>query len=124
MTEDMARKRREQSGKSDTEREEPAPPAEDQKPVDGDNGPEPTAPAPPEGPIEEPTPVIDSEYLPLPDLDEVCNACGETLHYIPINKVVRAVACINRSCGQYRERLRLVSLKKKPAKNKRQRTKK
>jgi hypothetical protein len=40
-----------------------------------------------------------------------CNGCGEDLRELPFNSRLAMVACNQRSCGLYRQRLRWVTIK-------------
>lgn len=45
----------------------------------------------------------------LTDPPEHCNVCGEHIAILPLNSRLDMVACNNRGCSLYRERLRLIS---------------
>lgn len=45
----------------------------------------------------------------LTDPPEYCNACGEHIAILPLNSRMNMVACNNRRCTLYRERLRMVT---------------
>ena len=44
----------------------------------------------------------------LTDPPEYCNACGEHIAILPLNSRLDMVACNNKRCALYRERLRMV----------------
>lgn len=43
-----------------------------------------------------------------------CNGCGEKLRELPFNSRLAMIACNNRKCNLYRQRIRWLTIKEKP----------
>jgi len=68
--------------------------------------------APVAGPPPAPAlPLPVKRYAPPPELKGNCGSCGSLLHYIPVNRRVKAIACTKSGCALYRQRLKTVVLK-------------
>jgi len=49
------------------------------------------------------------ESAPPPEAN-TCAACGEFLAVMPVNSRVKMIACANRRCNLYRQRIRYASI--------------